>query len=28
VSMQFTPQNLLLARSGRAGVYPVINVGF
>ena len=27
-TMRFTPQNLVLARSGRAGIYPVLNVGF
>ena len=28
VTIRFTPQNLLLARSGREGVYPLMNVRF
>jgi hypothetical protein len=28
VAVHFTPQNLVLARSGRAGTYPVLNVQF
>jgi hypothetical protein len=27
-TMHFTPQNLVLARSGRQGMYPVLNVAF
>jgi hypothetical protein len=27
-AMRFTPQNILLARSGREGVYPIVAVGF
>ena len=27
-TMRFTPQNLVLARTGREGVYPVLNVAF
>ena len=27
-TMRFTPQNLVLVRSGREGVYPVVNVAF
>jgi hypothetical protein len=28
VAVRFTPENLLLARSGRAGTYPVVNLRF
>jgi len=28
VTVRFTPQNLVLARTGREGMYPVLNVAF
>jgi hypothetical protein len=28
VALRFTPQNLLLARRGREGTYPLMSVGF